>query len=580
MVAGCRVMPRLIVLVTVLIAAVARGCLLFANDMVPGMNGAYYLVQARSLLEKAALAIPDLPLVFLIHAGAAQVFQWLGLAEREAVTLAVKLGDSLLPALAVIPVMALAAVWAERRSALNTTLAALTALLVPAGGIALGMVGDFQKNSFGIALLCALVWALWRWAGAPDWRRGLVVVALLAAIGLTHIAVFGTALVLCAATLVPHLLTSGRAHWRRVMVLAAVAIPVAALCAGVVFWKFDPARVRRLLGAFSDPGGFLGAGGMPMGPGADMPMNWLPALVFALLAVPALVMAWHGRAALGAGRVAVLGGMVITVIAITGPWVQGDKMHRLQMNAAPLVLLCLLFVLMRLPRVWQRACIGGPVLALLLASAVMKWQAGAFPIISEATRAELQFLAAGVEKPARTLVVTRHGLEWWTAWEWRTHIAQSKALREDDWRKYEFVWFLEESRSGREGPPGGMPPFRGGGPPGLRPPAGTGWSGGLQRFLLALAQPGMSTLGRMPPPGMNGRPSGMLPPNGMPPDRLPPRGNDVRGLGPRPPFGGGGQPRGGGPMSTPMPPDAAILHEGETLRLGWVRLPPDFVRGR
>lgn len=569
-----------VTLVVFVLAALARAALLFEHDMVPGMNGAYYLVQARSLMEKAALAIPDLPLVFVLHAGAAMVLGWFGLAEREAVLLAVKLGDSLLPALAVIPALALASSWAGRRVYSDIVLAAGLALLIPAGGIALGMVGDFQKNSFGVALLCGLVWALWRWAEHHDWRRGLLVLVLLGAIGLTHIAVFGTALIICAVVLMAQLLTSGSAQRRRVMLLALLAAPVAALCAGIVFWKFDPARVERLIGAFLDPGGFFGGGPMPGLPGMNRSLYWQPALGFALLALPAWMVAWKKRGETGAGKFAVITGMVIAVIAITGPWVQGDKMHRLQMNAAPLVLLCLMFALLQLQRGWLRVLMGVPVLALLMASAMMRWEAGARPIISEGTRAELQELAAWVEKPERTLVVTRHGLEWWTAWEWRSHIAQAKALKEEDWEKYDFVWFLEETRGGRGGPggPGGLPPRMNGMPPGMGPRAEGSGPEWWRRALMSLANPGMGGPGGLGRP-RNGPPGEGPPMFDGPGSRPPMMGGPPWMDGPPMPMAGGPPMRGGGGlMSAPMPPDAVLLHEGRSLRLGWVRDAPDFVR--
>jgi len=74
---GSIAMPRLLLALAVLLAATARATLLFSTELMPGMNGAYYLVQARSLLEKGALAIPDLPLVFALHAAMAGIIDGL-----------------------------------------------------------------------------------------------------------------------------------------------------------------------------------------------------------------------------------------------------------------------------------------------------------------------------------------------------------------------------------------------------------------------------------------------------------------------------------------------------------------------
>jgi hypothetical protein len=79
-------------------AIAARAWLLFSTPLVPGMNGAYYLVQARSLLEHGRLGIPDLPLTFWLHASLARLLQLVsGMHQDAAIVWAVKLADATLP---------------------------------------------------------------------------------------------------------------------------------------------------------------------------------------------------------------------------------------------------------------------------------------------------------------------------------------------------------------------------------------------------------------------------------------------------------------------------------------------------
>lgn len=44
------------------------GSLLFGTPLMPGMNGAYYLVQARAVITRGTLELPDLPLIFYVQA--------------------------------------------------------------------------------------------------------------------------------------------------------------------------------------------------------------------------------------------------------------------------------------------------------------------------------------------------------------------------------------------------------------------------------------------------------------------------------------------------------------------------------
>lgn len=552
-------MIRFLPCAAVLVAIAVRGWLHFSTPLVQGMNGAYYLVQARSLIEKFALAIPDLPLVFVIQAVIGKLIQLVSpLSPEASVMLAVKSVDTVLPALAVIPVMLLGKAW-SRDDKVDLAITALAAVLIPAGAPALMMLGDFEKNSLGLALLCTLAWGLHRWAAEPTRRRMLVVVGLLGLIGLTHIGVFGTALIFAAISLIALALTHGREGVIKVLKLSLIAAPVIALAAAVVFWKFDPARVQKLLTAFSEPTSYLGSSGMPGGGGGPMRgppgmagagwMQYAPLMAFCLATVPGLVLVWLKRRTIGIANIAIITGAALTVIVLTGPWVQGDKLMRFQLNAVPLAVLCLLFTLLQIPNRWARGIPGLLVLVAAMTPSVIKLQSGARPIITQEAQQELQALAASVEDPANTLIVARHGLEWWTAWTLHTRIAQAKALTPDDWTKYKYVWFIEEKRGMNIpfGPPGG------GGPPGV--------------------------FGRLfgfggPPPGVAGggerrgdRGGPMAPPFGM----MPP------GAGRNGPGGRGGPM---GMMGPQIPANAEILHDGEHYKLAWVREVPEYVKRR
>ena len=263
-------------MIGVLAAAVAaRAWFLWGTPMIPGMNGGYYPVQARALLEHGRLGIPDLPLTFMIHAAVAQVLQWVtGRGLEPSVLLAVRLCDTLLPPLAAVPVFLLGRRWCERAGR-RTWPAVAAAAVVALGLSALVMVGDFQKNSLGLVWLSGLVLALHEWMEHRTRRGALAAIAMLGLCGLTHIGVFGAALLLTILTWGTDLVLSGRTsgwrHVRRLLAVGAAAAVVVALVAGIVLWKFDPARVRRLAGAVANPVSFLGNGGHEGGPGPGGP---------------------------------------------------------------------------------------------------------------------------------------------------------------------------------------------------------------------------------------------------------------------------------------------------------------------
>ena len=182
----------------IIVAGVAmRAWLLFSTPWMPGINGAYYLVQARALLERGALGIPDMPLLFHLHAALA----WLVSAvfaqpPDAAIMLAVKCCDAVVPPLVALPVFVLTRRWATHLGRPCNTVPLAAAALAALSAPMIGMVGDFQKNSLALVWLAAFVVALHTWLERQDARSALWLLACVALLGLTHIGVLGSALLL------------------------------------------------------------------------------------------------------------------------------------------------------------------------------------------------------------------------------------------------------------------------------------------------------------------------------------------------------------------------------------------------
>jgi hypothetical protein len=567
--------PACALIAIILAAIAARGWLMFSTPLVPGMNGAYYLVQTRALLTTGALGVPDLPLAFALQAALAKALEWLtGRDLESSIFLVVKLFDTVVPPLVALPVFLLGRAWSERAGR-GAWLAVGAATVAALGAPALSMVGDFQKNSLGLIWLAGLAYALFAWKRHRTTGCGVAVLVLLGLAGLTHIGVFGAALLLVATVFAAGLLLprseAGGARVRVAWRWVAGGLAVAALAAGIVLWKFDPARINRLVGAFSDPASFLRGRNPPMRPAAGfpkagampggdrmfgppqggfmggpmrgpgpmpMPMmfpRWMPVTAFGGVALCALALAWWRRRDLPPAENAVGFGCAATTLLLAGPWVQGDVAHRFYLNAMIPVTVAGLFVLTQVPSFWARLLLGSVAVLPLAGFSAPLVARGGHPIISEAAHRELQSLASRITEPQRTLVVTRHGVEWWTAWTLHTRVAQSRALRAEDWQKYDAVLFLQSKERG----PGFGPPGRGMMGRGQRPPFG---------FPSNTTRDGFR--------------------NGPPPD-FPPFGKGPRGF-----MGPGGPPP---MMDAEIPDDAEVLHDGRFFKLAKVIKPPEFV---
>jgi hypothetical protein len=510
--------PGIWALLAVVVAAAvaARSWLLWSTPLIPGRNGGYYLIQARALLERGALGIPDFPLTFFLHATAAKILHVVtGHSLEACITLAVRLCDAFLPPLLAIPVFLFGRAVCTRAGRTLWPAYAAAALAVLSAP-ALMMTGDFEKNSLGLVWLAGLIAAQHAWMTKHTRPRTLAIIALLSLCGLTHIGVFGVALLLTLVTWGTELTMlrdrDGLKMLSHFVVLMAASALLVAAVSGVVLWKFDPARIHRLAGAFSHPVTFLQNGGHtdgrgpgpgprpamtpgdapsrfgpPPGMGQGKPFGGRPGgmpppgpggvsqhvatRAFLLLALATFVTALFRRQnALTADRATAVG-CAATLLLLTGPWVGEDIENRLQLIAVIPAAFAAVFVMAHAPGRWTGPCCSVVLVALVTFTTAPLLARSGQPVIGAKALAELRTFAPRIAHPDRTLIVAPHGLEWWTAWALHTHVAQSRALRASDWSKYDAVLFIREKRHDGEGFPGmgDQPPpgfdGRHGGPP-------------------------------------------------------------------------------------------------------------------
>ncbi len=446
------------------LAVVARAWLNFTTPYVPGINGGYYLVQARSLIEHGTLGIPDMPLTFYLHAALASLLSHVGsMAQTDAIVWAVKLGDSALPPLVAWPVFVLVRRWAARRGMGDGVPLAAAALVCLASPL-LGMVGDSQKNSLALVWLAALAVTLHGWLDKQTLMRGVGVLVCLLLLSLTHIGVLGASVVMLTAVMLVFIALHGvSANWRHLLPWIAAGVALLCLAAALVLWKFDPMRIHRLITALTNPAKFASDGiQIPMMQGVGMNvLRWLPSAMFALTVIPSLIIVWRQRRSLPAADTALVAGVALTVLALTGPWFRMDKMIRFSLIAMQPAVIVAAFAFLNITTAWRRWTLLGVVLCVGMGSNASSLRRGGRAILSEAAMSELKSLSQHIKQPEHTLVCAQHGPEWWSAWFLRTRISQPTALRPDDWQRYGEVFFLEV-KSGLQ-----MPQF---GPPGAGKP--------------------------------------------------------------------------------------------------------------
>lgn len=444
----------------------ARAWILFNTQRMPGMNGAYSLVQARSLIEKGALGLPDFPLMFALHAAVALAIQYAtGWAREPSITLAVKTCLALLPPFAAIPVFLLGRRWVARAGDSRSFLPLIAAAMVSFGAPVMAMTGNFDKNALALVWLSALLLAMHTCMERPSFAGLAATVLCLVLLGTTHIGAFGAGLVLAVCVCGVYITHPEAPPFRVTLPAITGAFGVVVVVEGLIFWNFDPARIERLIGVVTDPVAFMSRHAGP-GPGPSMmggppSMSILVALAQLVLMGTAggyvLRVVWKCRGESTGADSALVAGSVVAILLMTGPWIHNDAAMRLILIASLPATLVGMFVLLHLEHRRARqvltvlACLG------VVIPGVIQSVPGGWRVLSGDAYDELKSLSTQIPKPEHTLIVAMHGVEWNIAWALHTHVAQVSALRASDWQRYDDVFFLVLKDDFRPGGPPGRP---------------------------------------------------------------------------------------------------------------------------
>lgn len=157
--------------------------ILTRHPLIYGIDGPYYLIQVRGLLESGRLQYGDPPLAFLL-------FTFFTLLVGGDMTLGVRVGTALFSALSTVPLYSLL----KRVTKLEYAgYVGMLACIFSAPHIR--MMNDLLKNAVGVCFLLFFVYHLHRMAFSGRARRDLLLASLfLVLTGATHILDLGVAL--------------------------------------------------------------------------------------------------------------------------------------------------------------------------------------------------------------------------------------------------------------------------------------------------------------------------------------------------------------------------------------------------
>jgi len=208
-----------------------RASVSFSSEFPNGMDAAHYANQVRSILETGSLLKSDLPVAYYLFALIGLVLRGFGMDSSTAALLASRIGDSVIPALAAIPIVLLGRQISRGSIAgLFPSVASALAGLMTVG--LLRMISDFEKQSVAIFWLAMALYLAFRFFDRPSWTSGVAVAFSIAASCLTHIGTgAATVLILSFVWLASLIFSEMPKNSKSLSVAAVATIAVLSVCA-------------------------------------------------------------------------------------------------------------------------------------------------------------------------------------------------------------------------------------------------------------------------------------------------------------------------------------------------------------
>jgi hypothetical protein len=395
----------------------------FSQALIPGVNGGYYPIQVRALLENGRLAFSDMPLAFYLNAAIVKTLTLFGIPLTDQLIInTLKLTDSFSVPLIVLPFY-----WLLRESSYKisnlSVLAFATLSFAP-----LMLTSDLQKNSLAVLFSFYFIGQVLLYLKKRS-NSALVLAVLFFFLALlTHFGTFVFLLVFTIGTAI--------FHWGKRAILPLLLIIVISLFLIAVI---DYQRFDRLLHS-------------------GLVMFEHPALLTGQIAPPeilAILLAWFCaylsyRILLKKDTLipnmgkALLKSSCLLLVLMSFPLLDTEYLRRFSLlSFIPETFILFFYFQLEEPK--NSKTIFSTITFYTGLSIMMLAGNPKPPAITQAAYNELSQIDQYLPQDrGRCIIIVRHGLEWWTAWKLKVKIAQDKAIDEELFTRYDCIYKLKQ----------------------------------------------------------------------------------------------------------------------------------------
>jgi hypothetical protein len=446
-----------IFMVITLTAIVLRLYLSFSHDLIFGVDGGYYPVQVRHILNTGWLSFNDVPFYFYFCAFIVKVISVLGFTVTdESIISVIKIVDSVALPLLAIPLFKMIT-RKDRHIPFFAGLAILFFTVLSFTPFAI--LGDLQKNAFAIPMVFLLILFIEQYLINPDRQKLTTVAISLAVIALTHFGVFTFCMIFFIVSLFIH-------YGKKAILPSLITVSVGFALIAV----FDSDRALRLITfwnvVFERPA--LLQDPLPI----PLLLNTLFSYLLAFFAIFQL-RRYRDKADKVTKHLVL--SFIVIIFIFAFPLVDLQYFQRFGI----LLFIPQSLLILYLIRMNQKSAVPFSVSLVMVTilSIFISFSEDKRPCIDDLAFQDLQNVKKYItEDKENTIIIAPHGLEFWTAWALNVSVVQDRSMDKPGFEKYKNIIFLQQKDEERSGPIGRGPIGKlrifAGGPPPMGPPMG------------------------------------------------------------------------------------------------------------
>jgi hypothetical protein len=407
----------------------------FSHDLISGVDGGYYPVQVRNILNTGLLSFNDVPLYFYFCAFIVKVISVLGFTVTGDIIISViKVVDSAALPLLAIPLFKMV----SRKDRSIPFFAGLAILLFAVlSSTPFIILGDLQKNSFAIPIVFLFIFFIEEYLINRDKQNLIAVVISLAIIALTHFGVF----TFCIAFLIILLVLV----YRRKAVLPSV---ITIFVGFGIIALFDSDRAFRLITfwnvIFERPA--LLQGPLPI----HLLLNMIGSYFLAIVGVFQFRRFKDKTDKITAYMVL---SFIVIIIIFAFPLYDLQYFQRF----AVLLFIPQSLLILYLIRMNPTSAVPFSISLVLLTtlSIFTSFSEEKRPCIDDHAFQDLQNIKKYIrEDKKNTIIIAQHGIEFWTAWTLNVKVGNDRSMDKLGLEKYKNIIFLHLKSLERQAPSG------------------------------------------------------------------------------------------------------------------------------